>query len=71
MRHRLLYFVPLVGSVLADNCPSVLSCSKGAKTSDPCCVPSPGGLIIFRQRFEPDVGGDMGSWGIDGVDVLE
>ncbi|WVR07073.1 hypothetical protein IAU60_004112 [Kwoniella sp. DSM 27419] len=46
-----------------------LSCSRA--DSDPCQVPSPGGLFVFRQRFEPDVGSDYGSWGIDGLDVLE
>lgn len=64
-------FLPLL--VLARDCPPIQSCSKVAlkKGSDPCCVPSPSGLFVFRQRFEPDVGGDMGSWGIDGLDVLE
>ncbi len=52
---------------------NVLSCSKDAKSgsADPCCVPTPEGLFVFRQRFEPDVGSDAGSWGIDGLDVLE
>ncbi|KAK8864410.1 hypothetical protein IAR55_001658 [Kwoniella newhampshirensis] len=45
-----------------------LSCSPEA--SDSCQVPHPGGLFVFRQRFEPDVGSDHGSWGIDGLDVL-
>nr|XP_019046330.1 hypothetical protein I302_05074 [Kwoniella bestiolae CBS 10118]OCF25260.1 hypothetical protein I302_05074 [Kwoniella bestiolae CBS 10118] len=46
-----------------------LSCSSSG--SDPCSVPSPGGLFVFRQRFEPDTGGDYGSWGIDGLEVLD
>ncbi|ODO08797.1 hypothetical protein L198_00530 [Cryptococcus wingfieldii CBS 7118] len=45
-----------------------LSCS--APAPDPCLSPSPGGLFVFRQRHEPDTGGDFGSWGIDGVEVL-
>ena len=56
----------------ARDCPPVQSCSKQALSAgvDPCCVASPAGLFVFRQRFEPDVGGDMGSWGIDGLEVL-
>lgn len=57
----------------AASCNDVLSCSpealKGGTSA--CCVPTPAGLFVFRQRFEPDIGGDMGSWGIDGLDVLE
>lgn len=55
----------------ASALPGVLSCSREAATTDPCSVLSPGGLIIFRQRFEPEVGGDHGSWSIDGLEVLE
>lgn len=56
-----------------SSCPEVLSCSPEVASQDisPCCVPRPAGLFVFRQRFEPDTGGDMGRWGIDGVDVLE
>ncbi|WWC89319.1 uncharacterized protein L201_004240 [Kwoniella dendrophila CBS 6074] len=46
-----------------------LSCSSA--NFDPCSVPSPGGLFVFRQRFEPDVGSDYGSWGIDELEVLD
>lgn len=60
-----------IGPVVARQCGQVESCSKEAATQDPCCVPHPSGLFVFRQRFEPDVGGDMGSWGIDGLEVLE
>ena len=49
---------------------SILSCSSEAATADPCEIPMPGGLFVFRQRFEPDVG-DAGSWNIQGLDVLE
>ena len=54
-------------------CVDYLSCSgdANAKNVNPCCVPTPGGLFVFRQRFEPDVEGDAGSWGVDGIDVLE
>jgi ribonuclease T2 len=52
----------------AAGCSQTLSCSK--QDVDPCCVPSPG-LFVFKQRFEPDVGGDQGSWGIEGLEVLE
>ncbi|WVQ80646.1 hypothetical protein IAT38_002751 [Cryptococcus sp. DSM 104549] len=46
-----------------------LSCSSEA--TDPCRTPMPGGLFVFRQRFEPDVDGDTGSWGLDGLEVLD
>ncbi|EIW70657.1 hypothetical protein TREMEDRAFT_68158 [Tremella mesenterica DSM 1558] len=49
----------------------LISCSAQAAKAHPCAVPHPGGLMVFRQRFEPDVGGDQGSWGIDGLQVLE
>jgi hypothetical protein len=69
---RYLLPLTLVGGALAASCSDVKSCSAEAgKNADPCCTPSPAGLFIFRQRFEPDVGGDMGSWGIDGMEVLE
>lgn len=57
----------------ADACPDLLSCSTEAASDqvDTCCTPSPGGLFVFRQRFEPDFGADAGSWGIDGIDILE
>ncbi|RXK36427.1 hypothetical protein M231_06330 [Tremella mesenterica] len=49
----------------------LISCSPQAAKAHPCAVPHPGGLMVFRQRFEPDVGGDQGSWGIDGLQVLD
>ena len=57
-------------SVVARECPQVKSCPSAAKDVDPCCSPS-AGLFVFRQKFEPDGEGDMGSWGIDGLEVLE
>jgi ribonuclease T2 len=59
---------------LARECPSgVLSCESDETVQhvDPCCVPSPGGLFLFRQRFEADIGTEGGRWGIDGIDVLK
>lgn len=47
-----------------------LSCPSSEVNIDPCLSPSPGGLFVFRQRFEPDVGGDFGSWSIDGLEIL-
>ncbi|KIR77274.1 hypothetical protein I305_01161 [Cryptococcus gattii E566] len=47
-----------------------LSCPSSKVNIDPCLSPSPGGLFVFRQRFEPDVGGDFGSWSIDGLEIL-
>ena len=61
----------LAGSVVANGCPDVRSCSQESQDVDSCCSPKPGGLFVFRQRFEPDVGPEMGSWGIDGLEVLE
>lgn len=62
----------LTSQVSATECPSeaVASCSEEAKTLDSCCVSRPGGLFLFRQRFEADEGDD-GRWGIDGLDVLK
>jgi ribonuclease T2 len=57
-------------SAVARECPQVKSCSRESKDVDPCCSPS-AGLFVFRQRFEPDGEGDMGTWGIDGLEVLE
>lgn len=57
-------------TAVARECPQVKSCSSEAKDVDPCCSPS-AGLFVFRQKFEPDGEGDMGSWGIDGLEVLE
>jgi len=57
-------------SAVARECAQVKSCSSEAKDVDPCCSPS-AGLFVFRQKFEPDGEGDMGSWGIDGLEVLE
>jgi len=54
----------------AKDCPAVKSCSNESKDVDPCCSPS-AGLFVFRQKFEPDGEGDMGTWGIDGLEVLE
>lgn len=51
--------------------PSLTSCSSSASSADACCVLNPGGLVLFSQRFEPDVGGDMGWWGIDALEVIE
>lgn len=64
----------LLSAAHARTCPTdLLSCANGKapKQVDPCCVPTPGGLFLFRQRFEPDVGAEGGRWGIDGVDVLK
>ncbi|KAK4684459.1 hypothetical protein P7C73_g5714, partial [Tremellales sp. Uapishka_1] len=52
-------------------CPVQLSCSSAASKLDTCCTPSPAGLFVFKQRFEPDVHNDSGSWGIDGLEVLD
>ena len=72
-----LAFLPLSASLLAQSvaaagCPTPrLSCSDSTDTSslDPCCTPHPGGLFVFKQRFDPDIG-DAGAWGIEGLDVL-
>ncbi|OCF36833.1 hypothetical protein I316_01429 [Kwoniella heveanensis BCC8398] len=53
----------------AEGSQQQLSCASA--DVDSCNVPWPGGLFVFRQRFEPDVGGDFGSWGIDGLEVLD
>lgn len=59
-----------VASASKDQCdPNLVSCSAAALKANPCCVPH-AGLLVFRQRFEPD-NGDNGQWGIAGVDVLE
>jgi len=59
---------------LAIDCPpssaDLTSCSPQAEGVDSCCVASPGGVFLFKQRFEADKG-DEGKWGIDGLDVLE
>lgn len=47
----------------------VISCSSSSKGVDTCCVPS-AGRFVLRQRFDPD-GGNDGTWGVEGVDVLE
>ena len=65
-----LLFLGLALTAVARECPQVKSCSSEAKDVDPCCSPS-AGLFAFRQKFEPDGEGDMGSWGIDGLEVLE
>jgi len=65
-----LLAISLALSVTAKDCPPVKSCSNESKDVDPCCSPS-AGLFVFRQKFEPDGEGDMGTWGIDGLEVLE
>ena len=65
-----LVFFRFETCLAAPDCPSVLSCSPGALKADACCVPTRG-LLVFRQRFEPDVGDDDGRWGVDGLEVLE
>jgi hypothetical protein len=70
-----LLLIPALASsaAAAEGCPdpSLTSCSSSASSADACCVLNPGGLVLFSQRFEPDVGGDMGSWGIDTLEVIE
>jgi len=53
-----------------SECPDLRSCDHLGQV-DSCCVPSPAGLFLFRQRFEPDVEVEGGRWGIDGLEVLE
>jgi ribonuclease T2 len=67
----ILLAIGLAITATAKECPQIQSCSKGSQDVDPCCSPTPGGLFVFRQKFEPDVGPEMGSWGIDGLEVLE
>ncbi|KAL7421859.1 hypothetical protein Q5752_003630 [Cryptotrichosporon argae] len=64
----MLALLALLPLALAVVCPDTPSCETTG--GDACCSPT-AGLFVFRQRFEPDVGSDAGSWGIDGVDVLE
>lgn len=71
---------PLLGLVLiplaiskrtlsrCDSAQAGTSCSSSA-AADSCCGVTPGGLIVFRQRYEA-FEGDDGRWGIDGLDVL-
>ncbi|ORY33994.1 ribonuclease T2-like protein [Naematelia encephala] len=68
-----LSLAAVTGTNAVSDCADVLSCSSEAAIErvNACCTPAPAGLFVFRQRFEPDVGSDMGSWGIDGIDVLE
>ncbi|RSH87345.1 hypothetical protein EHS25_003254 [Saitozyma podzolica] len=70
-----LLLIPALASsaAAAEGCPdpSLTSCSSSASSADACCVLNPGGLVLFSQRFEPDVGGDMGSWGIDTLEVID
>ncbi|WRT66377.1 uncharacterized protein IL334_003332 [Kwoniella shivajii] len=66
---RRTYSLLALASLLLAATAQELSCSSD--NADPCSVPSPGGLFVFRQRFEPDVGSDFGSWGIDGLEVLD
>jgi hypothetical protein len=72
-RARIMLALPLslllIPALASD--PSLTSCSSSASSADACCVLNPGGLVLFSQRFEPDVGGDMGSWGIDTLEVIE
>ena len=68
----ILLTLALATFIGAKECPNIRSCStESLKDADSCCSPSPAGLFVFRQRFEPDVGGEMGSWGIDGLEVLQ
>jgi len=68
----ILLTLALATFIGAKECPNARSCStKSLKNADSCCSPSPAGLFVFRQRFEPDVVGEMGSWGIDGLEVLQ
>lgn len=62
----------LASSAQPVECPIVESCSSEASPAnlDPCCVPKPGGLFVFRQRLQLDEADDLGNWGIDGIDVL-
>lgn len=61
----------LLQSAAAASCPAPrLSCSEAdTSSSNACCQPHPGGLFVFKQRFDPDIG-DAGAWGIEGLDVL-
>lgn len=65
---HLIPFLALVPSILAQKTcsKSTLSCSN--EGTDSCCSPYPGGVFLFKQRFEADLE-DPGSWGIDGLDV--
>jgi ribonuclease T2 len=60
------------GASAVVTCPTdpVTSCSDDATAIDECCVTRPGGLMVFRQRFEPDEG-DEGRWGIDGLEIMK
>lgn len=62
----------LASQISAITCPqeAIHSCTDKATEVDSCCVARPGGLFVFKQRFEPDEG-DEGRWGIDGLDVLK
>ena len=53
------------------SCPSnpIRSCTSEASSLDSCCVASPGGRFEFTQRFEPDVGSEGGSWGIESLKI--
>ncbi|BEI84155.1 hypothetical protein CcaverHIS002_0407590 [Cutaneotrichosporon cavernicola] len=63
----LTVLLPLGAAVDCSPYTNTISCSS--KGVDVCCVPA-AGRFVFRQRFEPDAG-DNGSWGIEGLDVLE
>ena len=69
----ILLTLALATFIGAKECPNARSCSSESlkHDADSCCSPSPAGLFVFRQRFEPDVGGEMGSWGIDGLEVSQ
>lgn len=74
MRRR-LFTVPLLLTATAaavPSCPTTRSrsCTPSAKSLDSCCVASPGGRFEFTQRFEPDVGSQGGSWGIESLKVM-
>jgi len=70
---RFLVVLALVRRNIAATPSELLSCSAEAASvfADPCSVATPGGLFLFRQRFEPDTDGDAGLWGIDGIEVLQ
>lgn len=55
------------------DCPDIVSCPSSASDHqiNPCCLPSPGGLFVFRERLQLDEADDMGNWGIEGLGVLE
>ena len=70
----LLVSVPHRTYAADHSCPvDILSCNDAIVSDNinPCCVPSPAGLFLFKQRFEADVEVEGGKWGIEGLDVLK